>query len=126
THGASVMAIDLGTKAVSSFAPGGRLHIALPVNGGSEVLVTNGGSNTADFYDLMGAKIASVEVGKGPDSAGLDPKTGLALVIDHAGGQVTLVDAKAHKAVGTIDVGGMLEEVATDGAGKAYINVEDK
>ena len=126
THGTSVMAVDLATKAVSSFAPGQRLHIALPVNGGSEVLVTNGGANSADFYDLKGAKVASVETGKGPDAAGLEPKTGLLMVIDHAGGQVTLVDGKAHKAVGTIDVGGDLEEVAVDGSGKAYVNVENK
>jgi DNA-binding beta-propeller fold protein YncE len=126
THGTNVMAVDLATKQVSSFAPGGRLHIALPVNGGSEVLVTNGGGNTADFYDLKGTKIASVDTGKGPDSAGVEPKSGLLLVIDHAGGQITLVDGKAHKAVGTIDVGGDLEEVAVDGAGKAFVNVEDK
>jgi DNA-binding beta-propeller fold protein YncE len=126
THGTSVMAIELASKAVSSFAPGGRLHIALPVNGGTEVLVTNGGTNTADFYDLKGAKVASVETGKGPDDAAIEPKTGLLMVVDHAGGQITLVDAKAHKAVGTIDVGGDLEEVATDGSGKAYVNVENK
>ncbi|HEX3886353.1 MAG TPA: hypothetical protein VHW05_02560, partial [Phenylobacterium sp.] len=43
THGSSVMAIDLASKAVSSFAPGKRLHDAMPVNGGAEVLVTDGG-----------------------------------------------------------------------------------
>jgi DNA-binding beta-propeller fold protein YncE len=126
THGTNVMAVDLATKQVSSFAPGGRLHIALPVNGGSEVLVTNGGGNTADFYDLKGTKVASVDTGKGPDSASVEPKTGLLLVADHAGGQITLVDGKAHKAVGTIDVGGDLEEVAVDGTGRAFVNVEDK
>jgi DNA-binding beta-propeller fold protein YncE len=126
THGTSVMAIDLGTKAVTTFAPGQRLHIALPVNGGAEVLVTNGGDNSADFYDLKGTKVASVETGKGPDDAAVEPKSGLAIVADHAGGQLTLVDSKTHKAVGTIDVGGTLEEVAVDGTGKAYVNVEDK
>jgi len=126
THGASVMAVDLATRAVTSFAPGQRLHIALPVNGGSEVLVTNGGANAAEFYDLKGTKLASVETGKGPDDAAVDPKTGLLVVVDHSGGQFTLVDAKAHKAIGTIDIGGDLEEVAFDGTGKAYVNVEDK
>jgi DNA-binding beta-propeller fold protein YncE len=126
THGASVMAVDLGTKAVSTFAPGQRLHIALPVNGGSEVLVTNGGANAAEFYDLKGTKVASVDTGKGPDDAAIEPKTGVVMVVDHAGGQLTLVDAKAHKVVGAIDVGGDLEEVAVDGTGKAYVNVENK
>jgi hypothetical protein len=126
THGASVMAVDLATKAVSSFGPGQRLHDAMPVNGGSEVLVTNGGTNTAVFYDVNGTQLASVDTGKGPDAAAFDAKTGLALVMDHAGGQITLVDPKTHKVTGTIDVGGDLEAAATDGSGKAYVNVENK
>jgi hypothetical protein len=126
THGGSVMAIDLATKAVSSFAPGSILHDAMPVNGGAEVLVTHGGTATAVFYDAKGTQLASVDTGKGPDAAAFDSKTGLALVMDHAGGQITLVDPKAHKVTGTIDVPGALEAAATDGSGKAYVNVEDK
>jgi len=127
THGSNVMAIDLATRAVSSFAPGQILHDAMPVNGGSEVLVTNGGTATAVFVNAKtGATVATVETGKGPDAAAFDPKTGLVLVMDHAGGEVTLVDPKAHKAVGTISVGGDMEAAAVDGAGRAFVNVEDK
>jgi len=127
THGSNVMAIDLATKAVSSFAPGQILHDAMPVNGGAEVLVTNGGTATAVFVNAKtGATVATVETGKGPDAAAFDPKTGLVLVMDHAGGEVTLVDPKAHKAVGTISVGGDMEAAAVDGAGRAFVNVEDK
>jgi len=126
-HGGTVVAVDLASKAVTSFAPGQRLHDAMPVNGGAEVLVTNGGTNTAVFYDAKtNAQVASVETGKGPDAMGFDAKTGLVLVMDHQGGTVTLVDPKAHKVVGAIEVGGALELAATDGSGKAYINVEDK
>jgi YVTN family beta-propeller protein len=126
THGGSVMAIDLATKAVSSFAPGKRLHDAMPVNGGSEVLVTDGGANTVAFIDAKtGNPVATISAGKGPDSATFEPKTGLALVMDHAG-QMTLIDPKAHKVEGVIDVGGALEAAATDGSGKAFVNVEDK
>ncbi len=127
THGANVMAIDLATKAVSSFDQGAILHDAMPVNGGSEVLVTHGGTATAVFIDAKtGAAVATVETGKGPDAAAFDTKTGLVLVMDHAGGQITLIDPKTHKLAGTIDVGGDLEAAATDGTGKAYVNVENK
>src|SRR5206468_2866098 len=51
---------------------------------------------------------------------------GLALVMDHAGGQITLIDPKTHKDAGTIEVGGDLEAAVVDGAGKAYVNVENK
>lgn len=127
THGSSVMAIDLATKAVSSFGPGQRLHDALPIKDGAEVVVTNGGTNTVVFIDAKtNTPIATVDTGKGPDAADLDPKTGLVMVMDHIGGQVTLVDPRSHKAVGTIDVGGALEAAVADGAGKAYVNVENK
>jgi DNA-binding beta-propeller fold protein YncE len=126
-HGTSVMAVDLATKAVSSFGPGIILHDAMPVNGGSEVLITNGGTNSAVFVDAKtGATVATVETGKGPDAAAYDAHTGLVLVMDHAGGQVTLIDPKTHKLVGTIEVGGDLEAAVTDGSGRAFVNVENK
>ena len=124
-RGTSVMAVDLATKAVTpGLAPGARLHDALPVNG--ELLVTNGGTATAVFANAKtGATLATVATGKGPDAATYDPQSGLVLVMDHAGGQVTLVDPKAHAAVGTIDVGGDMEAAAVSGD-RAYVNVEDK
>jgi DNA-binding beta-propeller fold protein YncE len=70
--------------------------------------------------------VATVETGKGSDAAAFDPKTGLVLVMDHAGGQITLIDPKTHKLAGTIEVGGDLEAAAVDGSGKAYVNVENK
>ena len=99
----------------------------MAVNGGKEILITNGSADTAVFVDATtGATIASVATGKGPDAAALDPRSGLVMVMDHAGGDVTLIDPKAHKAVATIPVGGTLEAAAVDGAGRAFVNVEDK
>jgi DNA-binding beta-propeller fold protein YncE len=127
-HGKSVMAVDLATNVVTSgLAPGIFLHDAMPVNGGTEILVTNGATGTAVFADAKtGATVATVQAGKNPDAAAFDAHSGLILVMNHAGGDITLIDAKAHKAVGTITVGGALEAAAVDGAGRAFINVEDK
>ena len=126
-HGGSVMAVDIATKAVSSFGPGAILHDAMPVNGGAEVLVTNGGTATAVFIDAKtSAVVATVPTGKGPDAAAFDAKTGLVLVMDHAGGQITLIDPKTHQVAGTIEVGGDLEAAVTDGTGKAFVNIENK
>jgi DNA-binding beta-propeller fold protein YncE len=122
------MAVDLASRKVAAgLAPGGRLHTAMAINGGAELLVTDGGGNTAVFLDpATGAVRATVPTGKGADAAVVEPKTGLLLVMNHAGGTVTLVDPKAHRAVGTIEVGGDLEEAAVDGSGRAFVNVEDR
>jgi DNA-binding beta-propeller fold protein YncE len=127
-QGESVTAFDLATRAVTpGIAPGQRLHDALPVNGGAELLVTQGGSDSAIFVDARtGALLATVKTGKGPDAADLDPATGLVLVMDHAGGDVTLVDPKTRTDVGTIMIGGAMEAAAFDGKGMAFVNVEDR
>ena len=98
-HGTSVTAVDLATRAVTTgLTPGLLLHDAMPVNG--EVLVTDG--------------------------AAYDAHSGLILVMNHSGGDITLIDAKAHAAVGTVTVGGDLEAAVVDGAGRAFVNVENK
>ena len=119
---AAVTAMDLKSRAVTpAFAPATKGHAALVVNDGKEVLITNGGTDTVTFVDaISGAPIASVATGKKPDAATFDPRSGLVLVMDHAGGDVTLIDPKAHKAVGAIPIGGALEAgaPAADGAGQ--------
>jgi DNA-binding beta-propeller fold protein YncE len=127
-HGGSVVTLDLATKAVTpGLAPGAILHDAMPVNSGAEVMVTNGGTAEAVFYNAKTwAEVARVKTGAGPDAAAFDAKTGLVLVMDHRGGDVTLIDPRSHKAVGAIAIGGDLEAAAVDGAGRAYVNVENK
>ena len=127
-RGSFVQAVDLTSHAVTAgLAPGAMLHDALPVNGGAEIMVTNGGTASAVFIDAKTAlTVATVKTGRNPDAAAFDPKTGLVLAMNHTGGSVTLIDPKAHTVVGTIEVGGALEAGAVDGTGRAFVNVEDK
>lgn len=124
----AVSAVDLKTRVVNpAFAAAARGHAAFALNGGTEVLITNGTPNTAVFVNAdTGATLATVATGDGPDDAIVDPKSGLLLVMAHRAGAVTLIDPKTHMAVGTIAVGGVLEAVAVDGKGRAFVNVEDK
>jgi len=126
TRGTSVMALELKTgRLVEGLAPGVRLHIALPVNGGREILVTNGGSDSVAFADARtGAVLARTPTGKGPDAATFDPRSSLVLVMDHAAGDVTLVDPRTRKAAGSVQIGGALEEASVDGKGLGFVNVE--
>jgi YVTN family beta-propeller protein len=127
-HGAAVTAIDVDTgKVTPALVAAQRAHSALPLPGGDELLVTNGGANTATLVDAMtGVVRATVATGQNPDAALFDPASGLAFVMNGRSGDITLIDAKAAKAVGGIPVGGKLEFGATDGQGRVFVNVEDK
>lgn len=128
TRGDSVMSVDLAdSKVTSGLAPGSRLHLAMPLRGGAEFVVTNGGDNSVVFADARtGTALLKLPVAKGPDDAVFDPRSGLILVVGHAGGEVTLVDPKTHAVAGSIPVGGTLEAAAVDGVGLAFVNVEDR
>lgn len=128
SHADSVFVVDTDTGKVTpklGEAPHG--HKVVPLDGGAVLAVTVGGDNTLRFLDAhSGATLGSVPTGVGPDAAMFDPASGLVLVAAHRAGEVDLIDPKAKKAVGSITVGGALEEVVTDGSGRAFVNVEDK
>ncbi|MDR7114472.1 hypothetical protein [Caulobacter sp. BE254] len=127
-HGAAVTAIDVDTGMVTpALVAAQRAHIALPLPGGDELLVTNGGANTATLVDAMTGMVrATVATGQNPDAALFDPASGLAFVMNGRSGDITLIDAKAAKAVGVIPVGGKLEFGVSDGRGRVFVNIEDK
>ncbi len=121
-----VSEVDVNTLS-ASLLPGPNVHGAIPVNGGKELLTTDGAAGGAHILDgRTGANLATIPTGRGPDSARVDPHSGLAMVMNHAGGDIALIDVKQRKVVGAITVGGTLEEAVADGAGKAYVNLEDK
>lgn len=128
SRGDGVTAVDVETgKVTPRLLSATRTHIALPMNGGADLVVTEAGSGSALIADAMTGQVrATIKTGNKPDAAVFDPFSGLALVMDNAGGGITLIDAKAGAAVGQIAVGGNLESGASDGAGRVYVNVEDK
>ena len=128
TRGISIMAVDLNTgKVTLGLAMTNRSHQVVPINGGTELLVTNGGDATIAIIDAANGKVrVSTKVSAGPDAAILEPTTGLVMVMGHKSGNVDLIDPKTGGLTGSIAVGGTLEFAAADGKGKAFVNVEDK
>ena len=126
-HGDAITTVDLDSgKVTAQWAEGKHLHAVLPLPGGM-LLATNGGTDTATLFEGATAKlIATIPTGKGPDAAIFDPASGLVLVMDAHGGDITLIDPKAATSPGHIDVGGALEFAVADGHGKGYANIEDK
>jgi len=126
TRGFGVEALDVATGALSQVAPGEHVHTARALPDG-RLMITNGASGTVVIANgATGAAEATVAVGKDPDAATFDPASGLILAMNADSGDISLVDPAAGKEVGRIPVGGALEWVETDGAGKAFVNIEDK
>jgi DNA-binding beta-propeller fold protein YncE len=70
--------------------------------------------------------IKTIEVGGNPDGHFFDPFSQRAYVLSHVPPHVTAIDTKDGTVAGTVDIGGMPEQAATDGKGHLYIDVEDK
>jgi DNA-binding beta-propeller fold protein YncE len=126
TDGVTAVDVDSGHVTPHLLAAS-RTHIALPINGGAEILVTEGATGSALIADATTGKVrTTIKVGTKPDAAMVEPVSGLVWVMDNAGGGIALIDPKAGVVVGKIAVDGALESPATDGAGQVFINVEDK
>jgi YVTN family beta-propeller protein len=123
-----IMAIDLASGRVTDrLVPAERGHAALAIPGTSDVISTNGTSNTATIFDGTTGKIrATIATGKKPDAVAYDPATRTLWVMNAGDGSISVVDPAAAKVVGTVAVGGSLELGAADGKGRLYVNVEDK
>jgi len=72
------------------------------------------------------APIKTIEAQGGPDGILFEPATERIYVLSHRSPNVTVIDGRSGNIVGTIDVGGAPEQAASDGAGRVYIDVEDK
>jgi DNA-binding beta-propeller fold protein YncE len=72
------------------------------------------------------AVVKTIAVQGRPDGILFEPATERVYVLSHRAPNVTVVDAKSGDLVGTIDLGGSPEQAASDGAGRVYIDIEDK
>ena len=71
-------------------------------------------------------KIKSNDVEGRPDGILFEPSTRRIYVFSHQAPSITVIDPKDGAIVGTIDVGGAMEQAQSDGQGKLYVDVEDQ
>jgi hypothetical protein len=77
-----------------------------------------------DTKTLMALK--TIDVQGNPDGHLFDPFSQRAYILSHVAPHVTAINTKDGTVAGTVDIGGMPEQAATDGKGHLYIDVEDK
>jgi DNA-binding beta-propeller fold protein YncE len=70
--------------------------------------------------------IKTIEVQGNPDGMLADPSDQRVYILSHSAPHVTAINAKDGSVIGTVDIGGMPEQAASDGKGHLYIDVEDK
>jgi DNA-binding beta-propeller fold protein YncE len=118
--------IDVKTGKVGEIKSAARGHIALPIPGTPLLVVTQRAGNIL-IVDGKADKVeATLKGTKNPDGATYDPSTKLVFAMNHDGGDSTVIDPIAKKVVATIPIGGDLEFTVPDGAGKVFVNIEDK
>jgi DNA-binding beta-propeller fold protein YncE len=72
------------------------------------------------------APIKTIDVGGSPDGILGDPSSGRIYILSHSLPNVTAIDAKDGTVVGTVDVGGAIEQTVSDGKGRLFATVENK
>jgi DNA-binding beta-propeller fold protein YncE len=70
--------------------------------------------------------IKKIDVQGNPDGILFDAYNDRVYVFSHTPPNATVIDSKDGSVVGTIDLGGAPEQAASDGAGRLYVDLEDK
>jgi DNA-binding beta-propeller fold protein YncE len=70
--------------------------------------------------------IKTIDVDGNPDGILFDPWGQRVYILSHAAPNMTLINSVDGSVVGTIDLGAMPEQAATDGKGTIYVDLADK
>ncbi len=71
-------------------------------------------------------KIKDIDVSGRPDGILLEPLTDRVYIFSHQSPSITVLDPKDGTVLGSVDVGGAMEQAQSDGQGKLYVTVEDE
>ena len=127
SHGSEVVVIDTATdRVVGRIADTPGVHgIAV---GAGKVFTSNGRENKVSVVDpktlATSSKIDSG--GANPDAITFDPTSTAVWVFNHTGKSATEIDATTGTVRSTIALTGTAESGQADGAGKVFVNIEDK
>jgi DNA-binding beta-propeller fold protein YncE len=127
SHNAEVVVIDTATdKVVGRIADTPGVHgIAI---GAGKVFTSNGRESKVSVVDPTTlATLNKIDSGgANPDAITFDAKKGELWVFNHTGMSATGIEAATGKVLATIPLTGIAETGQSDGAGRVFVNIEDK
>ncbi len=88
---------------------------------------SNGRLNNVTVFDLTtNAVITQIPTGANPDALMYEPFTKKIITCNGRSKNLSIIDPVGNKLIDSIDVGGKPETAVSNGAGKLYVNIEDK
>jgi len=89
--------------------------------------VSSGRDNSVTVFDLKTLKaLGKVKVGQNPDAILYDPALHRVFVFNGKSHDASVIDPAKQEVVATIPLDGKPEFAVADGAGRIYVNIEDK
>jgi YVTN family beta-propeller protein len=128
SHGTQVNILNATNGDSISFIPntGGVHGIAFDPDLGRGY-TSNGRLNNVTVFDLKtNEMITQVATGENPDAILYEPHTRTIITCNGRSKNLSIIDSKTNTVVETVDVGGKPETAVSDGAGKLFVNIEDK
>ena len=128
-HDQEVTVIDIDRDSVVGKVGGGSdMHGTAIAREFGRGFISESNPGSVVIFDLKTlAKIAEVPVGKDPNLIMVDHKTGRVFTADRGDKQISAIDAKTGKVVGTVGpFDGRTEHGASDEKGHIFLNLQDK
>ena len=128
SRGTHIMVVDADGTVVGDIPNLQGTHGAQIVNDLNRGFSSNGRANSVTIFDLKTlAPINEVKLpmADGPDGFMYDPASKNVFVFNARSHDTTAVNAKTGEVAGTVPLGGKPEASRADGAGHAWVNIED-
>jgi DNA-binding beta-propeller fold protein YncE len=129
SHGSVVNVVDEKTGALLGTIPDTKgVHGIALANDLGKGFISNGRDSSVTVFDLKTlATITKVQVtGINPDAILYDPFSHKVFAFNGRTKNVTVIDGKDNKVVGTIALDGKPEFAVSNEKGRVYVNIEDK
>lgn len=128
SHGTQVNVLDKNTGDSTGIIPNTNgVHGIALVHSLNKGFTSNGRTNNVTVFDLNTLQVLdSIATGENPDAILYDEYSKKIIICNGRSKNISIIDPSANKVVGTIDVKGKPETAVSDGAGKIYVNNEDK